>query len=241
MKLQPHIIQLEPIRTEFETLLWDATELVNLDDPASLTKEEAFFDSCNRYDAQTAFFNAEHNYFSGVLPSSAVTEKLAPYLTYLTNAVLPYHTIFRCQVVRNIPGRCVRPHIDPRLYHEFSHRIHAVLDTNDRCGHVYFDENDGYKMEVNAMKAGYLYDFDNITPHSAFNLGTTDRLHIITDVIPTAFMEKYRHIFEENPNFVRGGVKDSYYRHVEGVKARYGDDEGLKQTYLNYLATGVLT
>ena len=221
-------------------ILWRAVHAVDLSNPESLCKEEAFFDTCNRYDAQTEFFDADHNYFSGVVPDPRITSTLKPYTDYVCGTLFPDHMVFRCQVVRNIPGKCIKPHIDPRIYHEYSHRVHAVLQTNDGCGHVYFDESAGYKMDIQFMPAGFIYDFDNITPHSAFNLGPTDRIHVITDVIPREFVTKHRVMLTDNPNIVRKGVRDSYYQHVAGVTARYGDDSVLRAAYLKFLQTGVI-
>ena len=230
MKLNPHIQRLDTMPAELTVELTAVAASVNLDDPNSLTKEEAFYDACNRYDAETAYFNAEHNFYSGVLPSRDLAERLKRYHEVLTTKYFPNHLVFRSQVVRNVPGRIVHPHIDPRLYHKLSHRVHAVLTTNEQCGHVYFDEAT-HEASILKMEAGYLYDFDNITPHGAFNLGTTPRLHIISDVIDLKWIAKYNHIFQKNPNFIAPGTYDEYYVHLRAIEERYGGNDGLRKHY----------
>jgi hypothetical protein len=230
VKLNPHVQQLEPLTAEMWQYLKSVASTLNLDDPNSLTKEEAFYDACNRYDSETAFFNAAHNYYSGVLPSAELTERLKPYHARVLE-LFPDHTIFRSQVVRNVPGRIVHPHIDPRLYHRLSHRVHAVLTTNDHARHVYFEPDRGYTMSFHKMEAGYIYDFDNITPHAAFNLGTTGRLHVITDVIPNSDLEKNLEIMQQNPNFIEPGVESEYYHHLKIIGIRYGNGDKLRAIY----------
>ena len=204
------------------------TEL-DFTNPLSITQEEAFYGACSRYEAETAFFNEKHNFYSETLPSPELTKKLAPYHALLKN-IFPDHEIFRSQVVCNFPGEVVRPHIDPRLYHRLSHRVHLVLKTNPASAHVHFDQHQNIILAH--LKEGWLYDFDNITPHSAFNLGETNRLHIITDVIPNAALRLHRQLFDTNPNFIPAGVYDEYYAELEKILRRYSGHEGLIQEYL---------
>ena len=229
MKLKPHIRQLDIIDGRVLSQLHDVVASLDLNDPRTLTKEEAFYDACHRYDAETQFFNATHNFYSGVLPSPELADKLQPYFEYLKK-FFPRHVIFRAQVVRNVPGAVVHPHIDPRLYHRLSHRVHAVLQTNDQARHVYFDESTS-AAEFHQMEVGKLYDFDNITPHGAFNLGTTSRIHIITDVIDKAYVSMYRKVFEANPNYIEPGTEDKYYGFLSSIHNLYGGNEGLRKLY----------
>lgn len=238
MKLAPHIQVTTKLPEHITSLLWECVNLVNLDDPASLTKEEAFYDACNRYDAETQFFHSGQNFYSGVLPSKELAELKKPFHEWLFANFYPEHTIYRSQVVRNVPGMVVNPHIDPRLYHKLSHRVHAVLKTNDKARHVYFDESSGYDMMFMQMDAGWLYDFDNITPHAAFNLGTTDRIHIITDVISNADLVKYGALMRGNSNYIASGVFDEYYRHLNAINARYGGKPGVRAAYQAHLDAG---
>lgn len=230
MKLNPHIQKIDVIRLELMDELKRIAASVNLDDPNSLTKEEAFLDSCNRYEAETEYFNAEHNFYSGVLPSKDLANRLQSYHDLLTTKYFPNHTIFRSQIVRNVPGGIIHPHIDPRVYHSVSHRVHAVLMTNDSCAHVYFDETT-YEAEFIKMDVGFLYDFDNLTPHAAFNLGRTSRLHIISDVIDFTSLRKYERSFRANPNYTAPGTFAKYRKHQNAIDARYGGAQGLKRLY----------
>lgn len=238
MKICPHIQILGPLPKIFEELLLVSAKIVDLDDPLSLTKEEAFFDACNRYDAETEFFNEKNNFYSSVLPSAELARIFLPYHEYLLESFFPDHVVFRSQVVRNIPGAIVNPHIDPRLYHRLSHRVHAVLRTNDRSRHVYFNEKN-QDVEYLKMNAGFIYDFDNISPHAAFNLGDTGRLHIITDIIPGPAYRQLRPLFLKNPNHIPPEVEDEYYHHLRAINARYGGKAGLRATYEDHLRSCV--
>lgn len=230
MKLDPHVQLIAPLPKEMWAHLLDVAATLDLNNPNSLTKEEAFMDACNRYDAETDFFNKQHNYYSGVLPSIDLTKKLKPYHDMILG-LFPDHTIFRSQVVRNVPGKVVHPHIDPRLYHRLSHRVHAVLATNERARHVYFDAADKHAASFHKMDEGFIYDFDNITPHAAFNLGTTGRLHVITDVISNQNLEEFGELIKNNPNYIPPGVETEYYNHLRLIAIRYGGKAQLRTHY----------
>jgi hypothetical protein len=242
MRLNPHVQVFGPLPPEMKQyLLQTIAETVDLDNPQSLALEEAFFHVCNRYDAETDFFNEVHNFHSDVLPNKTLAQRLQPYYDYVITHFLPDHVVFRSQVVKNLPGKIVHPHIDPRIYHRLSHRVHAVLSTNDRCRHVYFNSADNYSTTFFKMEPDFIYDFDNITPHAAFNLGDSDRLHVITDIIHKDNLEKYRHIFEKNPNALMPTTYDEYYQHLSAINEKYGDKDGLQAYYLAHLDNGEAT
>ena len=232
MKLSPHIQLLDAISSSMLNELWAAASCVDLNDSASLTKEDAFLGACNRYEIETRYFHSGQSFYSGVLPSLELTRHLERYHHLLTTKYFPDHVIFRAQVVRNLPGKIIHPHIDLRLYHQLAHRIHAVLTTNEKCGHVYFDEAT-YEAKICHMHSGNLYDFDNITPHAAFNLGQTDRVHVISDVIHPQHLQRYEHIFRVNPNFTLPKSLADYQVHLNAINSKYGQKEGLYQYYLD--------
>lgn len=86
----------------------------------------------------------------------------------------------RVLIVNLKPGVQLKPHIDEGTYADHFARFHVALTSNDRC-----------MLEVGgdqaAMQPGEAWWFDHKQQHSAFNLGTTDRWHIILDAVSPRF------------------------------------------------------
>lgn len=75
------------------------------------------------------------------------------------------------------PGSGIAPHSDNGYYFQHSHRCHVPIITNDN---VFFTiEDDSFNLPQ-----GKCYEVDNILMHHVRNLGNTDRIHLIVDIIP---------------------------------------------------------
>lgn len=233
MKLNTPIIELEECPKNIFKYLVNYVTTLNWDDTDLLTKEEAFYDQSYRYEAVTKFFNEKSFYYSKLPPSNKITEDLKPYTDFLLTNLFPNHTSFRCQIVRLNPGQNVYPHIDPRYYHKYGKRIHLPLSVTDQSFHVHFRPENNYDMTFSKMTEGIITDFDNITPHSAFNYGTTSRIHIICDIVENSIVQKLEKVLDGNPNATNPETVKEYYTHLKNIEDRYNCKyQDLKSFYL---------
>jgi hypothetical protein len=77
----------------------------------------------------------------------------------------------------------VLTHIDVSRILQISHRIHVPMITSE---HVIFTiDNEPYQM-----KAGEVYEVNNVRPHNVVNNGENDRTHLIIDMMPRSYIKK---------------------------------------------------
>ena len=206
-----------------------------------LTKEEAFFDQSFRYEAITKYFNEKLFFHSKLPPSAEIAEKIKPFVDYLLTEMFPGFTIFRCQVVCLKPGQNVYPHTDPRYYHIYGKRVHLPLQINDQSFHLHFRPEDDYEISFSKMTEQMITDFDNITPHAAFNYGNTNRIHIICDILKQSAADKIEEVFKGYPNATNQKVLDEYYEHLAKIEAKYQCNyKDLKPHYLERMPKNVI-
>ena len=90
-------------------------------------------------------------------------------------------------------------HVDGRNFHFHSKRIHIPIEYTDSY-HIHFFKNNTGEWESisNVMQVGNLYEFDNITPHSAENLSSLPRKVFVVDVIDNTLLNSRRDWLEPN-------------------------------------------
>jgi aspartyl/asparaginyl beta-hydroxylase (cupin superfamily) len=78
-------------------------------------------------------------------------------------------------------GKDVDPHFDSGDYLDVTQRHHVPIFTND---HVRFvvDKEEQY------MAVGDCWEINNNKEHAVKNLGDTDRVHLLIDVIPNKYL-----------------------------------------------------
>ena len=221
MKLETPIIEIVKCPDDIFNYLIEYTSSLDWDNIDLLTKEEAFLDQSYRYEAVTDYFNEKSFYFSKLPPMRDVTEKLKPYTDFLLSTLFPDYKLFRCQMVTLKPGQTVYPHLDPRHYHKYGKRIHLPLVVNKGSYHVHFKPEENYDMCFSKFTLQMITDFDNITPHSAFNFGDSSRLHIICDVVKNSIVDKLEEACYGNPNATNPETVKEYYFHLKNIEARY--------------------
>lgn len=221
MKLNIPIIEIAQCPTNILDYLKTYVNQKNWDNEDLLTKEEAFYDQSFRIEAVTDFFNENSFFYSKLPPSKQTSEDLKPYLDFLLGKLFLGYELFRCQVVCLHPGQNVYPHIDPRYYHTYGKRIHLPLYINDQSFHVHFRPEHNYDMTFSKMTEGIITDFDNITPHSAFNYGNSNRIHIICDIVEKNIVEKLRQHLNGNPNATDKKIVEEYYIHLKNIETKY--------------------
>jgi len=233
MKLETPIIEIDRCPKDILSYLREYSLGLNWDDENYLTKEEAFFNQSYRYEGSTEYFNEEQYFYSNISPSTKTAEGLKIYTDYLLKELFPDHELFRSQVVCLKPGSNIHPHIDPRYYHKYGKRIHLPIQINSNSYHVHFIPENNYNMVFSKMTEGVITHFDNITPHSAFNYGNTNRIHIICDFVKNSTSVKMKEAFGNNPNATNKGILDEYYLHIDRIQERYQCNfKDLKPHYL---------
>jgi hypothetical protein len=96
----------------------------------------------------------------------------------LNNIFLEYYKtgwIARAILVNLPAGKIIPTHIDSGVSLEICHRHHIPIITNNKVS---------FKVgnEVKYMKEGDIWEINNTNkPHSVYNLGTKDRIHLILD------------------------------------------------------------
>ena len=93
------------------------------------------------------------------------------------------YSVARGEFATLMPNSKLGWHIDPRMFHTMSNRLHIPLVTNERCNQLWVDQT--LHMEV-----GYLYELNNGVLHSAENFGIVSRCHLILDVMPAADLDR---------------------------------------------------
>jgi hypothetical protein len=97
--------------------------------------------------------------------------------------MFPNYTILKSEISTCIPGVEQTIHIDPRVFHRFSKRVHLPIVTNDFS----FLEIDNTRYHLEKYS---IYEFNNLKPHRSLNLGNTIRTHIIFDIIDQTWLNK---------------------------------------------------
>lgn len=88
----------------------------------------------------------------------------------------PNHRYIKGEISCCPPGNNQSFHVDPRVFHRFSRRVHLPLITNPEC--TLDIDVDSHHLEPLC-----LYEFNNIVLHRSVNNGTTNRVHLILDLI----------------------------------------------------------
>jgi quercetin dioxygenase-like cupin family protein len=89
----------------------------------------------------------------------------------------PGGRIIRAMIARMPPGARIDPHHDAHPSFACGHRIHVPIDTNPRVRFTV----DGRPFN---LRAGRVYEINNLKTHSVINKGATDRTHLIFDYVP---------------------------------------------------------
>lgn len=83
----------------------------------------------------------------------------------------------RVTLVKLPPNKMVKPHRDLYLYPNLVHRIHIPILTNED---VFFSIED----KIENLKVGMAWEVNNAKLHGCYNMGNSDRVHLMIDIIP---------------------------------------------------------
>lgn len=90
--------------------------------------------------------------------------------------LFPGYIKVRGEITNLLPGVELGLHIDPAWFHKHSKRIHVPIITNQDCYHMFEDR----KVHLEFSK---IYEINNRIRHSAVNGGSTNRVHLILDLL----------------------------------------------------------
>lgn len=91
--------------------------------------------------------------------------------------------VFKILLVNLQPNASIEPHVDSGFSLEQTHRVHLPIVTNEQ---VFFTVDN---HTIN-MKAGELYEINNLLLHSVENRSSLNRIHIIIDIIEKKTIEQ---------------------------------------------------
>jgi hypothetical protein len=186
-------IDLEEFSSVIEKVIdinWDHKSLIRHDGLSMHGKSRViFFD--HFYDKSV--MDSFEKYYEQDLPSDIEAVRT---LTYpLLEKILehfPNHNYVKGEISCCFPNCFQKWHIDNRLFHKYSRRIHLPILTNKDS--VLWVQENSYHLEV-----GKLYEFNNMVHHRSTNTGKTRRIHFILDVIDKddyrACLDKYGNEF----------------------------------------------
>lgn len=78
-----------------------------------------------------------------------------------------------------LPGAEIKSHVDSHFLDKESHRIHLVLETNEKSYMI-------CNQEKKHFPVGSCFIFNNLMWHSVLNEGTTPRTHLVVDFLTIA-------------------------------------------------------
>lgn len=105
-------------------------------------------------------------------------------------SLFPNYIYVKGEISCCCPNSFQKYHVDPRIFHRYCRRIHLPIIVNDQC--FLSIGTDDYHLEKQT-----LYEFNNIKLHRSKNLGSTNRVHIIVDIIEQEIFNKCKKIFGE--------------------------------------------
>lgn len=91
--------------------------------------------------------------------------------------LFPDFKMVRGEIVNLTSGKSLTPHIDVHWFHKESKRIHIPIISNAES----FLTFEGRQYQ---LISGKVYEINNRIMHSGFNHGTTDRIHVVIDLMP---------------------------------------------------------
>lgn len=131
-----------------------------------------------------------------------------PLSEHLSQIVAQLHNVFvgkiclRAMVI-SLPGNTAQDwHVDPRVMHELSHRVHVALYTN-------VDSVVEIEHQQQHFAVGEVWEINNMRPHRANNRGSSNRIHLITDwMLPDIYAQRQSDLIQNRADIVDNlGIK----------------------------------
>lgn len=110
-------------------------------------------------------------------------EKMITLLNPIINHLEKLHAgkVGKCLFVKLPAGADVEPHVDKMDYLGVVRRHHVAIQTNDNV--LFFIDE-----ESKNMKVGECWEINNNKQHAVQNLGDSDRIHLLLDIMPNKYI-----------------------------------------------------
>ncbi len=113
----------------------------------------------------------------------------------------------RGEIATLLPNTSLESHFDNQWFHQHCRRIHVPITTNNQCQQIFEDRI--YHLEENKI-----YEINNRNLHSASNFGTTDRTHLILDLLDETI---YNSIDRNKKKLIEKSVPETYQKNERKV------------------------
>lgn len=166
----------------FDGFDWSAPQL---DRPPPLNGSKVIYYSTGYGESSRLY---DMGYSESVLQVRAATEPVVQWVLSL----YPLHHLVKGEISLLPAGVVQGVHVDPRVFHRVARRVHVVMVTNPEAW-----------LEIGDVRhhlpAFAVVEFNNLKPHRSLNLGTSDRIHIILDLLPDSCTIDRARLFETVP------------------------------------------
>jgi len=165
-------------------------EILDLDEKTwfeNVERQNAFI---QHKDTQTIFFTSIPLKWNSSFPyKKRVNKNLSPTIGEKITVIVDYLEKFyngkvgRSMIIRLNPNSEIPVHHDEGYYLEKSHRVHVPILTFPE---VIFTVGN----EKIHMKEGECYEINNMNKHSVVNGSSSERIHLLLDIIPSELIYK---------------------------------------------------
>lgn len=100
------------------------------------------------------------------------------------NLYFPNYKFIKGEIYCSYPDTEQQLHIDPKVFHRYCNRIHIPLITND---HSFLQIDDNHYH----LESYKVYNFNNMKLHRSYNRGSTNRIHIVVDIMDNFYYKKF--------------------------------------------------
>jgi hypothetical protein len=152
---------------------WTKEHLMRLHDKNFKGSQCIYYDFTNSVDTYKQLYDNQDY----LLLSS--TQYILDYVLTLW----PNYRFIKGEIGYCLPGERQGFHIDPRVFHRFSHRVHIPITTNSDCVLKVLSD-------YQHLAKGEIWTFNNLKAHASENLGNTGRTHVIVDIMNQAIFDK---------------------------------------------------
>lgn len=137
-----------------------------------------------RFDNTFGIFKGKFYYSGNTFCNISYPVQLTPVIDWIQNIAGPNQKIVRCFLNLMTPNQSFRLHVDTLTIHLLAKRFHIPIVLSEGSDYYTYTEtgNGTWKESIHNMEYGYLYQLDNIRPHTVKNKNGY-RINFICDVI----------------------------------------------------------
>jgi hypothetical protein len=137
-----------------------------------------------RFDKTFGTFKGKFYHMGNVSHDISYPIQLTPVIDWIQYMAGPNQKIVRCFLNLMTPNQSFRLHVDTLTIHKLAKRFHIPIVLGEGSDYYTYTETGKgtWKELIHNMEYGYLYQFDNIRPHTVKNKNGY-RINFICDVM----------------------------------------------------------